>query len=102
LAGSLYAHYAAFVSPAAASIMFAIEIILVIAIGGYTLLWGAMVGVAAITYLNEYLADFAEYKRTIYGLALIAIMLFFPNGVLQGLKDSAKVLSQSLRKGAQR
>ena len=66
------------------------------------MLWGAMVGVAAITYLNEYLADFAEFKRTIYGLALIAIMLFFPNGVLQGLKDSAKVLFQSVRKGAQR
>lgn len=102
LAGSLYAHYAAFVSPAAASIMFAIEIILVISIGGYTLLWGAMVGVAAITYLNEYLADFAEFKRTIYGLALVVIMLVFPNGLLQGLKDSAKVLFQSVRKGAQR
>jgi branched-chain amino acid transport system permease protein len=102
LAGSLYAHYAAFVSPAAASIMFAIEIILVISIGGYTLLWGAMVGVAAITYLNEYLAAFAEYKRTIYGLALIVIMLVFPNGMLQGLKDSVKILSQSVRKGAQR
>ena len=102
LAGSLYAHYATFISPDAASIMFAIEIILVISIGGYTMLWGAMVGVAAITYLNEYLADFAEFKRTIYGLALIAIMLFFPNGVLQGLKDSAKVLFQSVRKGAQR
>ncbi|MBE9569171.1 MAG: branched-chain amino acid ABC transporter permease [Proteobacteria bacterium] len=102
LAGSLYAHYATFISPDAASIMFAIEIILVISIGGYTMLWGAMVGVAAITYLNEYLADFAEFKRTIYGLALVVIMLAFPNGLLQGLKDSAKVLFQSVRKGAQR
>ena len=99
-AGSLYAHYINFVCPAAGSIMFAIEIILVIAIGGYTLLWGAMLGVAFITILNEYLVALAEYKRTIYGLALILTMLFFPNGVLQGFKDFARILVQSLKKGA--
>ena len=98
LAGSLYAHYASFISPATASIMFAIEIILVIAIGGYTLLWGAMLGVACLTLLNEYLVALAEFKRTIYGLALILIMIFFPNGVLEGLKDSTRMLSQSLLK----
>jgi branched-chain amino acid transport system permease protein len=99
-AGSLYAHHVNFVCPAAGSIMFAIEIILVIAIGGYTLLWGAMLGVASITLLNEYLVVLAEFKRTIYGLVLILIMLFFPNGLLQGFKDSARILIQSIKKGA--
>ncbi|MCD4734608.1 MAG: branched-chain amino acid ABC transporter permease, partial [Bacteroidales bacterium] len=88
-AGSLFAHYVTYISPAAGSIMFAIEIILVIAIGGYTMIWGAMLGVLAISYLNEYLAFFAEYKRTVYGIALIVIMIFFPNGIFHGFKTSA-------------
>ncbi|MBU1697100.1 MAG: branched-chain amino acid ABC transporter permease [Proteobacteria bacterium] len=89
MAGSLFAHYVTYISPAVCSIMFAVEIILVIAIGGYTMIWGAILGVAVITYLNEYLAFFAEYKRTVYGIALIVIMIFFPNGIFHSLKTSA-------------
>ncbi len=100
LAGSLFAHYVTYISPAAGSIMFAIEIILVIAIGGYTLIWGAILGVAAITYLNEYLSLFAEYKRTIYGAALILIMIFFPHGLFVGLKNSAGRLVRSFQQRA--
>src|SRR3972149_1009521 len=71
IAGSLYAHFVSFVSPAVASLMFAIDIIMVLALGGFTLLWGALPGVAALTVLNEYLTPVADYKRAIYGLALI-------------------------------
>ncbi len=96
LAGSLYAHFVTFISPAAASLMFAIDIIMVLALGGFTLLWGALIGVAALTMLNEYLTPFADYKRAIYGLALIVIMLFFPNGLLPGLQQAWG----ALRRGA--
>jgi branched-chain amino acid transport system permease protein len=87
LAGSLYAHYVTFVSPSVGSVMFAIEIVLALAFGGYTMLWGAMLGVASINLLNQYLTAFAEYKQVIYGLALIIIMMFFPNGLLHGIRD---------------
>jgi branched-chain amino acid transport system permease protein len=98
-AGSLYAHFVTFISPAAASLMFAIDIIVVVAFGGFTMLWGAMIGVASLTFLNEYLTVFADYKRAIYGLALIIIMLFFPNGLLQGIKDSFTMLYRSSKRG---
>ena len=97
LAGSLYGHFVTFISPDTGSIMFAIEMILIIALGGYTMLWGAMIGVASLTLLNEYLAVFAEFKRAIYGLVLIMIIMFCPNGLLQGLKDSSRFFSQFIR-----
>jgi branched-chain amino acid transport system permease protein len=75
--------------------MFAIDIILVLAFGGFTLLWGAMLGVASLTFLNEYLTVFADYKRAIYGLALVVIIMFFPNGLLPGLKELVKPLLAS-------
>jgi branched-chain amino acid transport system permease protein len=92
IAGSLYAHFVTFISPVTGSIMFAIDIIMVLAFGGFTLLWGAMIGVASLTFLNEYLTVFAEYKRAIYGLALVVIILFFPNGLLLGLRDASRYI----------
>lgn len=97
IAGSLFAHFVTFISPAAASVVFAIDIILVLALGGFTMLWGAMVGAAALTFLNEYLASFADYKRVVYGLALVAIMMFFPNGLVVGARSVALRIAQLLR-----
>lgn len=99
LAGSLYAHFVTFVSPVTGSIMFAFDIILVLAFGGFTLLWGAMIGVASLTFLNDYLTAFSDYKRAIYGLALVVIILFFPNGLLLGLKDFGSYFLRLIVKG---
>ncbi len=98
LAGSLYAHFVTFVSPVAGSIMFAIDILLVLAFGGFTLLWGAMIGTASLTFLNEYLAVFSDYKQAIYGFTLVVIILFFPNGMLLGLRDWGSRLLQWITK----
>ncbi|UCE30517.1 MAG: branched-chain amino acid ABC transporter permease [Burkholderiales bacterium] len=83
--GSLYAHFVGFVTPATGSIMFAIDIIMVLALGGFDRLWGALIGIALITLLNEYALGFADYKRIILGLGLVSVMLVFPRGLLPGL-----------------
>ena len=90
IGGSLYAHFVGFVTPATGSIMFAVEVIMVLAIGGFDRLWGALVGAALMTLLNEYALGFADFKRIILGLSLITIMLVFPKGLLPGLLDVAK------------
>jgi ABC-type branched-subunit amino acid transport system permease subunit len=46
--------------------------------------------------LNEYLTPFADYKRAIYGLALIVIMLFFPNGLLPGLRGAVGAILRAV------
>ena len=87
LGGSMYAHFVAFVTPATGSIMFAIDIIMVLALGGFDRLWGALIGVALITLLNEYALGFADYKRIILGFGLVSVMLVFPRGLLPGMFD---------------
>lgn len=97
LGGSLYAHFLSFISPASGSVMFAIDIILVLAFGGFDRIWGAMLGVFALTYLNEYAVAFADYKRLAYGIALVVIMSFFPAGLLPGLGGMARAAWRRLR-----
>jgi branched-chain amino acid transport system permease protein len=87
IAGSLYAHYTGFITPQVASLVAAFEMIVMVAFGGFTSIWGAICGVAGISFLSEYLRPFADYKLAIFGLALVIIMFFFPNGLLQGVKD---------------
>ncbi len=97
LGGSMYAHFVAFVTPATGSIMFAIDIIMVLALGGFDRLWGALIGVALITLLNEYALGFADYKRIILGFSLVSVMLVFPRGLLPGLIE---LLLRPLRRSA--
>lgn len=97
LGGSLYAHFVTFVSPAAGSVMFAIDIILVLAFGGFDRIWGALLGVFALTYLNEYAVAFADYKRLVYGVALIVIVSFFPAGLLPGVAGLGRLALRKLR-----
>ena len=101
IAGSLYAHFIGFVSPSAASLSFAIDIIMVLAFGGFNLIWGAMLGAAAITYLTEYLTDFADFKRVAFGVALVVVMIIFPSGLLPGLQRWLKA-GRRAPTGAQR
>lgn len=90
MGGSMYAHYVGFLTPSVGSIMFAIDTVMVLALGGFDLLWGSLAGVVMITGLNEYALGFAQYKRIALGLGLLAVMLVFPDGLLPGLITAAK------------
>lgn len=85
MGGSMYAHYVGFLSPSVGSISFAMDIIMALALGGFDRLWGALLGVVAITLLNEYSLGFAEFKPIALGVTLVVVMLVFPEGLLPGI-----------------
>jgi branched-chain amino acid transport system permease protein len=97
--GSLYAHYMTFITPQLASLGFAFEFILMVAFGGVASIWGALYGVAGIIFLAEYIRGFDEYRLVIYGVSLVVIMLFFPQGILQGLQGFFRYLMSSAGTG---
>jgi branched-chain amino acid transport system permease protein len=93
LAGSLYAHYLAFVSPSAFGFIASVEFVVMAAVGGLASVWGAPFGAAAVTLLAEGIRDVmprllayasGEYEVIAYGLLLIAIMIFVPEGLTVG------------------
>jgi branched-chain amino acid transport system permease protein len=54
-------------------------------IGGIHTLWGSILGASLLTYLPEYLRVFNEYDILIYGAILLLILLFMPEGFLEGI-----------------
>ncbi len=81
LAGSLYAYYMSFVSPKTFDIFFSVELVSMVIVGGIGNIWGAIFGTVFLTSLPNVLHFFDEYKDIFYGLILVLILVFLPEGL---------------------
>lgn len=89
VAGSLYAHYITFIDPSSFTVMESITILLMVVFGGMGSLKGSFVGAAVLVILPELLRFMgmpssiaAPLRQMIYGLLLVALMLYRPQGIL--------------------
>ena len=87
LAGSLFAHQQAFVSPDSFNFFVSIELVTMVVLGGLASTWGAILGAVILTYLPELLVVFEDYEVLIFGAILMLIMIFLPQGLVGGLRD---------------
>lgn len=81
-AGALYAHVTAYISPSDFSYHRAVEILIFAVFGGSEVLWGPIFGAAFLTSIPEFLRFISDYRYMIYGVLLIAMMAFRPQGVI--------------------
>lgn len=87
LAGYLYAHLISFISPGSFDFMVSIRIVTMVVIGGMASIWGALLGASLLTLLPEWLHAFSDFEMLIYGLILMLVMIFLPQGLTRGLLD---------------
>jgi branched-chain amino acid transport system permease protein len=87
VAGSLYAHFVTFISPSSFDFMFSIKLVTMVVVGGMASIWGAVFGAATLTVLPELLAVFHDYDIVLFGLILVLVMIFLPQGLTRGLLD---------------
>lgn len=81
-AGALFAHVMAYISPADFAYHRAVEILIFAVFGGSEVIWGAVFGATFMTLLPEALRFISEYRYMIYGLVLVIMMAFRPQGLL--------------------
>ncbi len=82
LAGALFAHTANFISPTDFSWHKVVDALLYCVFGGSNVMWGSLLGAVILTILPEVLRDLAEYRDIMYGIMLVALMAFRPDGIL--------------------
>jgi branched-chain amino acid transport system permease protein len=85
IAGSLYAHFVSFISPNNFGLMVSIMFLMMGVIGGIHNIWGALFGALLLTFLPEYLRVFDQFDILVYGAILLLILLFMPEGFLEGV-----------------
>jgi branched-chain amino acid transport system permease protein len=83
VAGSLYAHYMNFISPDAFDLFLSIKLIIMISLGGIHSIWGAVIGAILIAFLSlEWLHFFEQYEIAMYGVVLLLVTVFLPEGLV--------------------
>jgi len=92
LAGSLFAHQQAFVSPDSFSFFFSIELVVMVVLGGMGSTFGAVFGAIVLTLLPELLVVFEDYEVLIFGAILMVIMIFLPQGLFVGISQALRNL----------
>ncbi len=81
LAGSIFAVMLTSVYPSSFQLLVSINVLALIIVGGLGSLPGVVVGAVALVGLPELLREFGEYRYLFYGVALIAMMRFKPEGL---------------------
>ncbi len=84
LAGALYAHYLSTVNPGQFDVNTMVYVLIWTIVGGTTRLYGPILGVVALTIIDEVIlrqigAD--QLRPLLYGAILIASILFLPKGL---------------------
>jgi branched-chain amino acid transport system permease protein len=81
LAGSLFAYIMSTANPEAFSLGFTVLIVMMVILGGMGNLYGPAAGAILLTWLMDILGRYQEYSLSIYGVILILLLIFFPDGI---------------------
>ena len=81
LAGSFLTHYNGGIGPSEASVMKSVRYVAIVAVGGMANLWGAMLMGVVLNFMSLR-GMFGTYDDAVFGVILILIMLFAPQGIL--------------------
>jgi branched-chain amino acid transport system permease protein len=81
IAGAFFAHHARFVSADSFRLDETFVILTMLIVGGLGSLAGPVIGAVALVILPEASRFLAEYRGVVYGLILIGVILFRPEGV---------------------
>lgn len=82
LAGSLFAGRQGFVSPQSFPILLSVLFLAAVVVGGQGNRWGALAGAVIVAYLPERFRMFDEWRVLIFGLALMVLAVYRPQGIL--------------------
>jgi branched-chain amino acid transport system permease protein len=82
LGGVFLTHYNGGIGPSEASVMKSVRYVSIVAIGGMANLWGALIMGVVLNFLSLR-GSFGSFDDAVFGLILLAIMLFAPDGLLR-------------------
>jgi len=82
MTGTLYASKITFISPESFSFWESVVMFMIVILGGSGSIPGVLLGAILIIGLPEVFQELQQYRLLIFGLALVAMMVFRPQGIL--------------------
>jgi branched-chain amino acid transport system permease protein len=87
IGGAFFAVQKSVISVDDFSVDFSIFFLLIIVVGGSGRLWGPIIGTLVFFLVPEMLGSLQSWRFLVYGVALLLLMLFAPNGVVGALES---------------
>ncbi len=94
LAGGFYAHFLTFIMPQNFGFPLSIMILSMVVFGGIGTRWGPLLGAVILGVLPEISRPIMEYRTFVYGILLMVMMRFQPDGLL----GSGSILGTTFRR----
>jgi branched-chain amino acid transport system permease protein len=82
LAGALFAGRQGFINPQSFLLLLSILFVAAVVVGGSGNRWGVIVGAIVVGYLPERFRGFEEWRVLVFGLALMLLAVYRPQGLL--------------------
>lgn len=80
--GVVFAAKTTFINPASFNFIESAMILSIVVLGGIGSIPGIIVAALLLILLPEYLRVFSEYRMLIFGIAMVAMMIFRPQGII--------------------
>jgi branched-chain amino acid transport system permease protein len=82
LAGVVFASQISFINPQSFTFMLSVMVLSIVVLGGMGSIPGVMIGAAVLILLPEYLREYSDYRMLIFGLIMVVMMVFRPQGII--------------------
>ncbi len=82
LSGALFATKSGFINPDSFQLLFSILFLAAVVVGGAGNRWGVILGAIVVAYFPERFREFADFRVLVFGLALMLLAIFRPQGIL--------------------
>jgi branched-chain amino acid transport system permease protein len=82
VAGAFYAYYITFVGPEVFGFSFMVTMLMMVALGGKGTVFGPLIGAVLVGFALEYLRFINEVRLSAFGVLLILVAMFLPNGAV--------------------
>jgi len=90
IAGVFLTHFNGGIGPSEASIMTSVRYVAIVAVGGMGSIWGTLIMSVILNFLSLR-GYFGTYDDAVFGIILILVMLFAPDGIIGAdLRELAK------------
>lgn len=98
MGGVLFAAKTTFINPASFTFLESAMILSIVVLGGMGSIMGVIVGALVLILLPEYLRGMGEYRMLMFGITLVLMMVFRPQGLIARVRRTYK-FEETTRQG---
>jgi branched-chain amino acid transport system permease protein len=86
LVGVIFAAKTTFVNPGSFTFLESAMILSIVVLGGMGSITGIITGALILILLPEYLRAFSDYRMLLFGIIMVIMMIFRPQGIVRGVR----------------